>query len=475
MTPLYRSLKPHQRAIVKAAMRVNGLAILAAQRTGKTWVTGAIIEKRNLEDVLIVCPKTNIESTWLKFIAEKLPQYRVFRDLKSYVEHQKAFKKTWGHRALCILLINWEALTPILSKVLRLPLGLVVFDEAQRMKNRSSASSRAASRLSKVPYRLALTGTPMDQDPRDLWAIMRFVEPEVFGKNWKDFDRDYLEQPNIDPRNTRNPETRKRLILKLMIAKRKAPIRKDMLKTFAREISPYVIRVSAEDAGLSTARSIHKACEMKGSQLRLYRKLEKTMVVKVQGTTVVTPLKITQMAKLQQITGGFLIDEDGETHVLRNAKLELLERLVTRYAEDEPFVVFCKYRYELSAVEDMLRSMGFRSIAKLWGKVKDTKTKKHRTELLMDWQRGKYDVMIAQQKTGGVGVDLFHARTAFVFSMGHSWIDHSQMKARLDAMSEDVAARFFFLYCRDTIDQDIVKAVGTKESVSLAFYRRLRR
>jgi SNF2 family DNA or RNA helicase len=373
-----------------------------------------------------------------------------------------------------VLLVNYEAVASIITKVLRIPWDRVVYDEAHRLKNRNSQASRAARRLRNVPRRLALTGTPMDLSPRDLWAIMRFVNHRVFGEHWKTFEEYYIEQPNIDPKKAKGAIARKKAFLQLMVAKRKAPMRKDRIDEFAKLLASHVMRISKEEAGIEPAKVTKFGFEMKGRQERLYRQLEKSMVAKWKDITVKTPLKITQMAKLQQITGGFMIDEERETHRVGKGKLELLRKLVAFHIDDEPFVVFCKYRREIEDIERMLREMGYRRIAKLWGKVKDTKTKKIRTEMLLNFQRGKYDVMIAQQKTGGVGVDLFHARKAFVYSMGHSFIDYDQMMSRLDFMGQDEQGEFFLLYAKQSIDEDIIKAVLLKTSVANVTFDRLK-
>ena len=314
----------------------------------------------------------------------------------------------------------------------------------------------------------------MDLSPRDLWAIMRFVNHRVFGEHWKTFEEYYIEQPNIDPKKAKGAIARKKAFLQLMVAKRKAPMRKDRIDEFAKLLASHVMRISKEEAGIEPAKVTKFGFEMKGRQERLYRQLEKSMVAKWKDITVKTPLKITQMAKLQQITGGFMIDEERETHRVGKGKLELLRKLVAFHIDDEPFVVFCKYRREIEDIERMLREMGYRRIAKLWGKVKDTKTKKIRTEMLLNFQRGKYDVMIAQQKTGGVGVDLFHARKAFVYSMGHSFIDYDQMMSRLDFMGQDEQGEFFLLYAKQSIDEDIIKAVLLKTSVANVTFDRLK-
>ena len=94
--------------------------------------------------------------------------------------------------------------------------------------------------------------------------------------------------------------------------------------------------------------------------------------------------------------------------------------------------------------------------------------------MLLDFQEGKYQWMVCQQRTGGVGVDLYRARVGFVYSMGHSFISYDQMISRLDSLTEDVAANFFLLAVDLSIDTDIISAVKKKTSIEQNFYSRLK-
>jgi hypothetical protein len=203
------------------------------------------------------------------------------------------------------------------------------------------------------------------------------------------------------------------------------------------------------------------------------------MVVKVKGRIVKTPLKITKIGKLQQMTGGYIKDEDGEVHELGTTKRRQLRKAINDNIDGvfgcyEPFVVFCKYTHEVHMIHRLLSRMDMGNGAKLWGKVKDLKRDKRRTNMLLGFQRGDYNWMVCQQRTGGVGVDLYRARKAFVYSMGHSFIDYDQMKSRLDFLDQDEPADFFLLVVRKSIDTDIVVSVNRKKSISDVFYGRLR-
>lgn len=461
-------LRPHQINGVRASVSIDGFAALFAQRSGKTWVTGAVldVERDVTHDVLLVGPKTNLKSTWVKFLQEKLPWYSVHLDLKSYRESNSHHK---------ILLLNYESVDGQIKDLLKIKWDRSIYDEAQRLKNRTSISSKNAWKLGRISKRrLALTGTPMDLNEKDLWAIMRFVDVDVFGSSFPTWEREYVAEVKIDI-NKKGMVARQKAILQQRIAKKKAPLTKKGKKRFVKKIAPHAMRISEEDAGLIPANVHVINVKLHKKERRVYEELERKMIVKHKGVVVKAPLKIVQMGKLQQLTGGFIKDEEGEVHRVGRGKRAQLEESLQELIDDEPFVIFCKFVWEVHAIADLLVELGWpkRSVAKLWGAVKDMKKDPVRTRMLLDFQSGKYDVMVCQQKTGGVGVDLYRARKAFVYSMGHSYIDYSQMLARLNFLEHSTAADFYLLLAENTIDVDLYDGVTRKQSITNIFYDRL--
>lgn len=478
-SPWLKLLKRHQKRGVEAIVSTDGFAALFAQRTGKTWVTGAVleVERDTTRDVLLVGPKTNLKSTWAKFFREKLPHYHVCHSLKEYDQFKKDWKKQWGDTDYwVVLLLNPEQVTPIRDKLKRRKWDRMVWDEAQRLKNRTSQSSRDAAMIARAAKRrLALTGTPMDLDPKDLWAIMRFVEVNALGDGWSDFEDHFLVKPTIDLKKKMGMVQRQKMMLAYQVAKRKAPMLEDRMEEYADLISPHVMRISKEDAGIDPARVHLIKFDLDPQEDRKYRQLEKHMLVRVKGKAIKTPLKITQIGKLQQITGGHIKDEEGEVHRVGTTKRRQLRRAIRKHAAGQPFVVFCKFVWEVHMIARFLERMGLGPGAKLWGKVKDVKRDPRRTNMLLNFQKGKYAWMVCQQKTGGVGVDLYYARKFFVYSMGHSYIDYDQMLSRGDFLEQNESADFFLLVVRQSIDTDIVDSVDKKKSITELFYDRLKR
>ncbi|PKI77868.1 hypothetical protein CRG98_001755 [Punica granatum] len=63
----------------------------------------------------------------------------------------------------------------------QIPWHYTVIDEAQRLKNPSSVLYKVLMELFLMPRRLLMTGTPIQNNLTELWALMHFCMPSIFG------------------------------------------------------------------------------------------------------------------------------------------------------------------------------------------------------------------------------------------------------------------------------------------------------
>jgi len=148
---------------------------------GKTIQTLALIQLDWREDarrpVLLVCP-TSVANNWQKEAARFTP------DLPLTVHHGlerrkgAAFKKEAQKKA--IVVSSYGTLLRDIAFIREVPWAGVILDEAQNIKNPETKQSRAARSLN-ADYRIALTGTPVENHVGDLWSIMEFLNPGFLG------------------------------------------------------------------------------------------------------------------------------------------------------------------------------------------------------------------------------------------------------------------------------------------------------
>ena len=158
---------------------------------GKTIQTLALVERRRAagEDrpVLLVCP-TSVLTNWQREATRFTPGLGVtvhhgVGRARGYDLQQRAY-------AHAVVLTSYALLHRDLEDLHMVQWSGVVLDEAQNIKNPSTKQSQAV-RMLKADYRIALTGTPVENHVGDLWSIMDFLNPGFLGTR-QEFKRNYF-------------------------------------------------------------------------------------------------------------------------------------------------------------------------------------------------------------------------------------------------------------------------------------------
>lgn len=187
------NLRPYQNEDAKFLTSMPYSACFNEQRTGKTPTALETIRLRGLLDerVLIITTASSViqwaeeYTKWLKrpcLICTGTPK-------------QKAkIIEEWTH-GLVISIDSFkttERSEGLVEPILKKKPMQVILDEAHKIKTPKSANAKAVFKTSKVPYRLALTGTPAPGKPYDVYSILKFLFPGDFRGFWK-FIEEYFE------------------------------------------------------------------------------------------------------------------------------------------------------------------------------------------------------------------------------------------------------------------------------------------
>jgi SNF2 family DNA or RNA helicase len=132
-----------------------------------------LLHAGEVENVLFVCPKPLV-TNWQREFAAWAPELPV-----ALIEGDQAKRRwQWQQNDMPVKIANYELLQRDreLACELGLAFDLVVLDEAQRIKNRASATSQCVRALERRRS-WALTGTPVENSPQDLVGIFEFLAP----------------------------------------------------------------------------------------------------------------------------------------------------------------------------------------------------------------------------------------------------------------------------------------------------------
>lgn len=444
LTALFRSsanvwskLESYQQKAVEFAFRRKTSALFFEQGTGKTWIAAGVLECLGSDlSALVVVPKNNKETSWRDTLTTLFPHLLITSDWG-------VFKKA---KYVGILLLHYQEVRPLINRLKRRWWKIIIYDELQNLKDRGSKQSRSARMLRhRAEYKLGLTGTPSDGEPQDIWGQMRFIAPECFGDDWADFSVEYLKPTGFMGYK------------KVFIESKR--------KQFISRLGGWAIRETKEVLNLPTLHTEEVWVDATPTQRQAYRDMRILRHVRLtRDVDVQASLTITRDICLAQIAGGFLTHEE-DVYWLSYRKVTAVRKLIAR--NPGPVIVFCRFVAELKMLEAKLSKL-YR-VATYYGKTRN------KADVQRAFQAGDYDVLLCQIRAGGVGVDLYRARTTILYSADWSSINFDQLKARFHRRGQKFEVTIFLVMVRNTIDVKLRRRILAKSKDNETTLNKLRR
>lgn len=176
------SLHPYQREGIQFAVKKRRAFIGDDMGLGKTvQAVGAALllkELGQVKRVLVVCP-ASLKHQWQAEI-ERLSRAKAAIIAGSARERAEQYRQARDF----FILVNYELLYRDLDAIAALAPDLIVLDEAQRIKNWDTKIAQTLKRLDS-PFKLVLTGTPLENRLAELQSIAEFLDPRALGAPWK--------------------------------------------------------------------------------------------------------------------------------------------------------------------------------------------------------------------------------------------------------------------------------------------------
>jgi len=170
----------------------NGLSGILADEMGlgKTLQSISLIAylahfKNQAGPHIVVVPLTTL-GNWLNEFKRWCPSLRILRFHGNKEERNKMIKEDVKNLTFDVLLTSYEMLNMTKTSLKKVDWNLMIIDEAHRLKNETSLLSTNL-RLLPTKYRLLLTGTPLQNNLHELWALLNFILPDLF-KSSEEFD-----------------------------------------------------------------------------------------------------------------------------------------------------------------------------------------------------------------------------------------------------------------------------------------------
>lgn len=433
----------------------GGFGELFEMGCGKTLTTiavaGALYNLGKIDRVLVVAP-TSVCSVW----PHDLNQFAAFpREARVLLgDKKKRLKalnelKNWPFKALRIAVINYESThrDGIFEALAAYRPDLIVCDESQRIKNPSAAQSKALHKLGDAaPFRMILSGTPVQNNAVDLYSQYRFLDPAVYGASFYAFKNRYCIMGGYGQHQIVGYRNMDELVEK--------------------EHS-VAYRVTKEEClDLPQQTFINRYVQFTDAEQAIYEQLRKSSFLELEtGENVTATTILTMYLRLMQLTGGFLTaDESTRPKQVNTAKLDALADIVDDYVVDagKKLVIFARFRAEIAAIENLLR---LRKIQ--YGSIYGDVPMEERGKIVEDFQTNPdTKVFVAQIQTAGLGITLHAASTAVFYSYDYNYANYAQALARIHRIGQRLPVTYIHLVVDGSIDEKILAALKNKEDMA---------
>lgn len=433
----------------------GGFGELFEMGCGKTLTTiavaGALYNLGKIDRVLVVAP-TSVCSVW----PHDLNQFATFPwearvllgDKKKRLKALNELEN-WPFKALRIAVINYESThrDGIFEALAAYKPDLIVCDESQRIKNPSAAQSKALHKLGDAaPFRMILSGTPVQNNAVDLYSQYRFLDPAVYGANFYAFKNRYCIMGGYGQHQIVGYRNMDELVEK--------------------EHS-VAYRVTKEEClDLPQQTFINRYVHFTDAEQAIYEQLRKSSFLELEtGENVTATTILTMYLRLMQLTGGFLTaDESTRPKQVNTAKLDALADIVDDYVVDagKKLVIFARFRAEIAAIENLLR---LRKIQ--YGSIYGDVPMEERGKIVEDFQTNPdTKVFVAQIQTAGLGITLHAASTAVFYSYDYNYANYAQALARIHRIGQRLPVTYIHLVVDGSIDEKILAALENKEDMA---------
>lgn len=314
----------------------------------------------------------------------------------------------------------------------------LVLDESQAIKNLQSQVHKAVM-LIQSNHRLSLSGTPVENNLAELYALFRFLNPAMFG-NPQDFNKKYL-----------------------------YPIQKDddkeAVRQLRKKIYPFILRRLKKDVAKELPDKIEQTLyvEMNKKQSQYYeqrRRFYKEAISQQVATKGISQTQFFIFQALNELRQIASIPEAPSDNRIISSKIEfLLEQMDDALANRHKVLVFCNF---LAAVEHLGEALIERGV----DFVTMTGSTRNRQQLVDRFQQDQNcRVFIMTLKTGGTGLNLTAADMVFIFDPWWNKAAENQAIDRTHRIGQDKKVFSYKLVCLGTIEEKIIQLQEKKSEL----------
>ncbi|ODV78096.1 uncharacterized protein CANTADRAFT_91528 [Suhomyces tanzawaensis NRRL Y-17324] len=362
-----------------------------------------------------------------------------------------------------ILLTTFEYIIKDKALLSRVKWVHMIIDEGHRMKNANSKLSETLTHSYHSDYRLILTGTPLQNNLPELWALLNFVLPKIFN-SVKSFDEWF----NTPFSNTGGQD-------KIELSEEETLL---VIRRLHKVLRPFLLRRLKKDVEKDLPNKVEKVvkCKMSALQSKLYQQMLKHNILFASETLTSTePIMIknanNQIMQLRKICNHPFVYEEVENLINPTVetndiiwrvagKFELLDKILPKFKlTGHRVLIFFQMTQIMDIMEDFLRLRGMKYMRLDGGTKADDRTSLLK---LFNAPDSEYFCFLLSTRAGGLGLNLQTADTVIIFDT--DWNPHQDLQAqdRAHRIGQKNEVRILRLITEDSIEEMILERAHAK-------------
>ena len=453
----------HQMTALEKSWNRETYAYFMEMGTGKTKVlidnVAMLYDQGKIDGALIICPK-GVTGTWY---TQELPAH-----LPNHIENMsvlwqpnitKSQSRKLGNlfktgEELHILVMNVEALSTqkglaFSQKFLLSHKTLMCIDESTTIKNPKAKRTKNITSLGpRAKYRRILTGSPVTKNPLDLYSQCYFLDPYHL-----DFSSYYAFRNRYAEMKT------------LHIAGRSIQVVSHFknLNELSEQLKTFSYRVLKEDC-LDLPEKIYmkREIDLSPEQNKIYKQMKETALADLNGKHITTMTVLTQLMRLQQITCGHFVADDGTTQEIKSNRLNELMDILDEV--EGKAIIWAHWQKDIQTIKAALtKKYGPGSVVDYYGLTPQDKRQKHKDSFQND---SKVRYFVGTPQTGGYGLTLTAANTVIYYSNGYDLEKRIQSEDRAHRIGQKKSVTYIDILAEETVDSKIVKSLRKKINIA---------
>lgn len=403
-----------------------------------------LLKQNNLleQPILLICP-TSVLGNWEREVKKFSPTLSAIVHHGDKRSQGQAFTKAVQS---CNLVITSYNLVQRDLKTLQLIAWQgIVLDEAQNIKNAEAKQSQAVREL-EAEFRIALTGTPVENRLTELWSILDFLNPGYLGQ--RNFFQRRFAIPIERYGDTTSLQTLRSLTQPFILRRLKTD-RSIIQDLPEKQEMPVYCGLSAEQAALYQATVDRSLAEIETSD-------------GIQRKGIILAL----LTKLKQICNHpALFNKEGSIASARSVKLQRLEEMLEEaVSEGDRALIFTQFAEWGKLLKPHLEQQLGRETLFLYGST----PKKQREEMIDRFQNDPQAprIFILSLKAGGVGLNLTRANHVFHYDRWWNPAVENQATDRVFRIGQQRNVQVHKFVCTGTLEERIHDMIESKKALA---------